>query len=79
MTRFLACSSSKRLQPEGWTMCHSVTYGEYDNLEAAMKRLKEVVDNAYKWKDEVINYYVNELAPSGIYPIVAKTYSYENV
>jgi hypothetical protein len=79
MTRFLVCSRSQELQPEGWTLCHSYTYGEYDNLDAALTRMKEVVKNAYKWKNEVIKYYVNELAPPNTYPVVAKSYPYEDV
>jgi hypothetical protein len=79
MPRFLVCSSSKELQPGGWTLCHSHTYGEYDNLDSALTRMKEVVKNAYKWKNEVIKYYVNELALPNIYTVVAKTFNYENV
>jgi hypothetical protein len=39
-----------------------------------MTRLKEVAKNAYKRRDEVIKYHVNELAPPETYPVVVKTY-----
>jgi len=40
-----------------------------------MTRLNEVAENAfYGGDEETIKYFVNELAPPGIYPVVAKTY-----
>jgi hypothetical protein len=58
-------------------MRHSYSYGEYDNLETAMKRMKEVASNAYLFKNDTIKYFVNELAPPDTYPVVAKSYYLE--
>jgi hypothetical protein len=74
MPRFLVCSNSQSPIPGGGTLCHSYSYGEYDNLDAAMTRMREVMDNAYKWRNETIKYFVNELAPPDTYPVVAKSY-----
>ena len=75
MPRFLACSNSYICIQNGGILCHRFSYGEYDTLEEAMTRLKKVAENAFSWGDkETINYFVNELAPPGIYPVVARTY-----
>uniref|UniRef100_A0A6C0B2U8 Uncharacterized protein n=1 Tax=viral metagenome TaxID=1070528 RepID=A0A6C0B2U8_9ZZZZ len=75
MSRFLACSNSCICIQDGGILCHSFRYGEYDTLEEAMTQLKKVVKNAFSWGDkETIIYFVNELAPPGIYPVVAKTH-----
>jgi len=93
MPRFLVCCRREEVQPTGWTLCSSNDYGEYDNLEAAIARMNEIVNNHLKWKNTGIaksnatklasqaveSYYVNELAPKGIYPIVVKTYPYNAV
>uniref|UniRef100_A0A6C0B1P6 Uncharacterized protein n=1 Tax=viral metagenome TaxID=1070528 RepID=A0A6C0B1P6_9ZZZZ len=75
MPRFLACSNSRVRIRSGGIFCHSFSYGEYDTLKEAMTRLNEVAENAfYGGDEETIKYFVNELAPPGIYPVVAKTY-----
>lgn len=78
MPRFLVCSNSESPIPGTKAIsryCHK--YGEYDTLETAMTRLKEVATNAYLFKNETIKYFVNELAPPDTYPVVAKSYYLE--
>ena len=78
MPRYLVCSNSESPIPGTKSiMRHSYSYGEYDNLETAMKRMKEVASNAYLFKNDTIKYFVNELAPPDTYPVVAKSYYLE--
>jgi galactose-1-phosphate uridylyltransferase len=74
MPRFLVCSNSQIPISGGGILASSNSYGEYNNLKEAMKRLKEVANTGFKLRDEVTKYFVNELAPPNTYPVVAKTY-----
>jgi hypothetical protein len=78
MPRFLVCSNSESPIPGSKAIsryCHK--YGEYDNLETAMTRLKEVASNAYLFKNETIKYFVNEINPPDVLPRVVKSYYLE--
>ena len=78
MPRYLVCSNSQSpIQGTTSKLRSSHTYGEYDTLDTAMKRLKEVANNHYKWKDETIKYFVNEIAPPDTYPRVVNSYYLE--
>jgi len=74
---FLVCSRSETVLSDGCRLGHSYTYGTYTKIGPALQRIKEVVENSHRYRDEEISYYINELAPRNVYPLVSKTYSYE--
>lgn len=74
MPRFLACCRWELKLRGGGKLCQSHNYGEYDTLQEAVARLNEVADNPFAMRYDVVSYYVNELAPPGIYPVVTKSY-----
>jgi hypothetical protein len=74
MPRFLALCRWETKLRAGGKLCGTYNYGEYNTLEEAVARVNEIADNAYAFRDEIVSYYVNELAPPGVYPVVAKSY-----
>ena len=57
---------------------HSHSYGDYDNLNDALDRFIAIIANRMTpLKNEIVDYYINCMAPRGVYPIVSHTYSYE--
>jgi len=73
MTVFLVCRRSKSKTKYG-NIITSNTFGEYQCLDNAMKRLAEIAKNYTKMKNETVEYYVNELAPPDTYPLVKESY-----
>jgi hypothetical protein len=75
MSRFIVCSNSQSRIAGGGILRTSENYGEYDNLEAAIKRMKEIASNGVTFSHQVTKYFVNELAPPNTYPMVIKSYN----
>ena len=75
MPRYLVCSNSQMSIPGTESKLRSSrSYGEYTDFDTAMKRMKQVAENSFKLRGQTTEYFINELAPEGTYPIVFKSY-----
>jgi len=75
MPRYLVCTNSQMpIRGTESKLRSSHNYGEYTDLDSAMKRLKQIANSPFKLEGETTEYFVNELAPAGTYPIVIKSH-----
>ena len=57
---------------------HSHSHGDYDELNQALDQLNKISTNyPMPLTDGGVDFYINVIAPYGVYPIVSRTYSYE--
>jgi hypothetical protein len=76
---FKVCCHSKRSSTHGGIICYSYSLGDYADLNAALDRIISVVANSSRpFENETTIYYINVIAPEGVYPLVSHTYSYED-